>query len=206
LRDKSSATCTPLRKFTDKISAGSASSSNLNSRAATFSSIAIERTQAENALRRSQTYLAEAQRLSSTGSFSWRLATDEIMWSDEAYRIYGIDPGTPVTFDLIRTRVHPDNLPILQQVIDRFRREAGELDYETRLLLPDGSIKHLHRLLVLSNTYRQDSRPPDSADAERAPVIPSGTLLNLLNGKKPGRDAACTLKGASSLRLSTKPA
>jgi signal transduction histidine kinase len=59
-----------------------------------------------------------------------------------------------VTFDLIRTRVHPDNLPMLQQVIDRFRREAGELDYETRLLLPDGSIKHLH--VVAHGARNQD--------------------------------------------------
>src|SRR4029077_8309849 len=109
-----------------------------------IASIAIERARSDAALKRSKAFLAEAQRLSSTGSFSWRLATDEIMWSDEAYRIYGIDPGTPVTFDLIRSRVHPDNLPMLQQVIDRFRREAGDLDYETRLLMPDRSIKHLH--------------------------------------------------------------
>jgi PAS domain S-box-containing protein len=119
-----------------------------------IASIAIERARGDAALKRSEAFLAEAQRLSSTGSFSWRLATDEIMWSDEAYRIYGIDPGTPVTFDLIRTRVHPDNLPILQQVIDRFRREAGELDYETRLLLPDGSIKHLH--VVAHGARNQD--------------------------------------------------
>jgi PAS domain S-box-containing protein len=119
-----------------------------------IASIAIERARSDAALKRSEAFLAEAQRLSSTGSFSWRLATDEIMWSDEAYRIYGIDPGTPVTFDLIRTRVHPDNLPMLQQVIDRFRREAGELDYETRLLLPHGSIKHLH--VVAHGARNQD--------------------------------------------------
>jgi signal transduction histidine kinase len=119
-----------------------------------IASIAIERARSDAALKRSEAFLAEAQRLSSTGSFSWRVATDEIMWSDEAYRIYGIEPGTPVTFELIRTRVHPDNLPMLQHVIDRFRREAGDLDYETRLLLPDRSIKHLH--VVAHGARNQD--------------------------------------------------
>ncbi len=98
----------------------------------------------EAELRRSEAFLAEAQRLSQTGSFSWRVATDEITWSEEAYRIYGIDPTVPVTFELIRTRVHPDNLSMLQEVIDRVRREDGDFDYESRLLMPDHSIKYLH--------------------------------------------------------------
>jgi len=98
----------------------------------------------EEELRRSEAFLAEAQRLSQTGSFSWRVATDEITWSEEAYRIYGIDPTVPVTFELIRTRVHPDNLPMFQEVIDRVRREGGDFDYESRLLMPDHSIKYLH--------------------------------------------------------------
>ena len=98
----------------------------------------------EEELRRSEAFLAEAQRLSQTGSFSWRVATDEITWSEEAYRIYGIDPTVPVTFELIRTRVHPDNLPMFQEVIDRARREGGDFDYESRLLMADHSIKYLH--------------------------------------------------------------
>lgn len=119
-----------------------------------IASIAIERARGDAALARSEAFLAEAQRLSSTGSFSWRVATDEIMWSDEAYRIYSIEPGTPVTCELIRSRVHPDNLPRVQQVVDRFRHEAGDLDYETRLLMPDGSIKHLH--VVAHGTRKPD--------------------------------------------------
>jgi len=103
-----------------------------------IASVAIERARSDAALKRSEAFLAEAQRLSSTGSFSWRVPTDKIVLSDEAYRIHGIEPGTPVTFELIRSRVHPDNLPMLQQIIDRFRREAGDLDYETRLLMPTG--------------------------------------------------------------------
>jgi PAS domain S-box-containing protein len=103
-----------------------------------------ERKHSEAELRRSEALLAGAQRISSTGSFSWRVATDEIRWSEEAYRIYGIDPGVPVTFDLIRSRVHPDNLPMLEDVIDHARREGGDFDYESCLLMPDGSVKYVH--------------------------------------------------------------
>ena len=108
-----------------------------------IASIAIERAQNHAALKRSEAFLADAQRLSSTGSFSWRVATDEIRWSEEAYRIYGIDPAVPVTLDMIRTRVHPENLLMLQDVVDRARREGGDFDYESRLLMPDGSIKYI---------------------------------------------------------------
>ena len=59
--------------------------------------IAIERTRSEEALRQSELFLAEAQHLSSTGSFSWRVATDEITWSEQLYRIFEFDPAVTVT-------------------------------------------------------------------------------------------------------------
>src|SRR5712672_2445150 len=74
-----------------------------------IASIAIERAQSDNAIRRSQAFLAEAQRLSSTGCFYWRRATDEIICSEETYRIFGIEPGTLVTLKLIASRIHPDD-------------------------------------------------------------------------------------------------
>ena len=98
----------------------------------------------EEELRRSEAFLAEAQRLSATGSFSWHVATDEIRWSDEAYRIYEVDPAQPVTFDLIRARVHPENRAHLEDVIARARRDGGDFEYESRLLMPDRSVKYLH--------------------------------------------------------------
>lgn len=103
-----------------------------------------ERKRAEEELRRSEAFLADAQRLSRTGSFSWRVSRDELTWSDETYRIYGFDPAVPVTFDMIRKRVHPENLPTLHEVMELARSGGGEFDYETRLLMPDQSIKHLH--------------------------------------------------------------
>src|SRR6185295_4405104 len=71
-----------------------------------------DRKRAQEGVRRSEAFLAEAQRLTSVGSFSWRVAADEITWSEELYRIYQFDPGTPVTFERIRTRVHPEDLTL----------------------------------------------------------------------------------------------
>ena len=102
-----------------------------------------DRRRAEDELRRSEAFLADAQRLSRTGSFSWQVEAEEMEWSEETYRIYELDPGTPVTFGLVLARVHPDNLSPLQEVMGRARREGDDFDYETRLLMPDQSIKHL---------------------------------------------------------------
>ena len=75
-----------------------------------LASIAIERTEAENALRRSRAHLAKVQRLSLTGSFSWRPATGAIVWSEETYRIYGLDPTVRPTMEVVCERVHPADL------------------------------------------------------------------------------------------------
>jgi signal transduction histidine kinase len=95
-------------------------------------------------LRRSEAFLVEAQRLSATGSFSWRLSTDELMWSEQLYRICGIDQGVPVTLDLIGTRVHPEDVQVFHDVINRARVDGRDFEYEQRLLTPDQSVKHLH--------------------------------------------------------------
>src|SRR5260370_6855261 len=82
-----------------------------------IASIAVERAQNDAALQRSEAFLAEAQHLSSTGSFSWRVATDEIMWSEQLYRIFEFDQAVPVTFDLIGTPPHPEHIPFLSQLL-----------------------------------------------------------------------------------------
>jgi len=103
-----------------------------------------ERKHAEHRLRRSEALLSEAQRLSSTGSFSWRVVTDEITWSEELYRIYEIEVGTPVTVELIRTRVHPEDTSLIEKMkIDQVT-DGGSFDWQYRLLMPDRSIKYLH--------------------------------------------------------------
>ena len=105
-----------------------------------------ETKQAEEKLRRSETFLAEGQRLSLTGSFSWKVATNEITWSEELYRIYEFEVGKPVTFDLIRTRVHPEDVSLIEKMrmVDKERDGGGDFEWHWRLMMPDHSIKYLH--------------------------------------------------------------
>ena len=103
-----------------------------------------ERKEAENALRQSGNYLAEAQRLSHTGSFGWCVLTGEIIWSDETFRIFGFDKTPSVALDTVVQRIHPDDRAGAQQTIDRASRDGKDFDHEYRLLMPDGSVKHVH--------------------------------------------------------------
>lgn len=97
-------------------------------------------------LRRSEAFLAEGQRLSATGSFSWKVATDEITWSEQLYRIYEFEIGVPVTLELIRTRVHPEDISLLEKMkmVDRACGGCDDFEWQYRLLMPDHSIKYLH--------------------------------------------------------------
>ena len=103
-----------------------------------------ERRAAEDALRQSETYLAEAQRLSRTGSFGWRVTTGEIVWSEETFRIFGYDKTPSVMIDTVVQRIHPDDRAGAQQTIDRASRDGKDFDHGYRLLMPDGSVKHVH--------------------------------------------------------------
>jgi PAS domain S-box-containing protein len=103
-----------------------------------------ERKRSEENLRRSEASLLEAQRLSSTGTFSWLVATGEIGWSEQTYRIFELDPAEPATLDLIGSRLHPEDIPSFQQMLDRQRDEGDDFEHEHRLLLPDHSVKYLH--------------------------------------------------------------
>jgi PAS domain S-box-containing protein len=103
-----------------------------------------ERKRAEEALRQSETYLAEAQRLSHTGSFGWKPSTGEIIWSEETFRIFQYDRTTTPTVELILQRVHPEDAALVQQTIERAAREGKDFDHEYRLMMPDGSVKHVH--------------------------------------------------------------
>jgi PAS domain S-box-containing protein len=109
-----------------------------------------ERKKAEEALRRSEMYLAEAERLSNTGSFGWNASSGELYWSDGAYRVFGYEPGIKPTVQLVIDRTHPDDRMRHRQIIDRAAKEGGEYIAEHRLLMADGSVKHVqavaHRL------------------------------------------------------------
>ena len=115
-----------------------------------------ERKHAERALRRSEAFLAEAQHLSHTGSFSWRVATDEITWSEQLYRIYELEIGVPVTLELIRTRVHPEDLTLYERMVEEARVGGNDFEWQYRLLMPDYSIKYMHALA--QSTRDQDGQ------------------------------------------------
>lgn len=95
-------------------------------------------------LARSEAYLEEAQRLSHTGSFGWRVSTGEIVWSKESFRIFGYDQSLAVTLDMLLQRAHPEDRALVQTTLDRASMDGKDFDYEYRLLMPDDSIKHVH--------------------------------------------------------------
>jgi PAS domain S-box-containing protein len=103
-----------------------------------------DRKRAEDALRQSEAYLAEAQRLSRTGSFGWNVSSGEILWSEESYRIFEYDPPTKATIEIVLNRVHPDDVALVREVINRATTHKEAFDFEHRLLMPDGSVKHLN--------------------------------------------------------------
>ena len=89
-------------------------------------------------------YLAEAQKLSHSGTFGWKVSSGELVWSDETYRILGFARETNPTLDLVFDRIHPEDLDRMREVKDRAARNGIDLDVEHRILLPDGAIKYLH--------------------------------------------------------------
>jgi PAS domain S-box-containing protein len=100
-------------------------------------------------LRRREAYLAEAQKLSHTGSFGWNVQGSEMSWSDETFRIFEYDRQAKPTLELVLERVHPDDRPLVQQTMYRASREGTGFDTEYRLLMSDGRVKHLHVLADL---------------------------------------------------------
>jgi len=102
-----------------------------------------EHEQLAQELQRRQAYLAEAQRLSHTGSFGWKVSSGEIFWSDETFRIFECHPRTNPTVEFVLSRVHPDDRGLVQQQIDRASRDGKGFDFEHRLQVPEGSIKHV---------------------------------------------------------------
>jgi PAS domain S-box-containing protein len=107
-----------------------------------------ERKRAEEALRRSEAYLAEAQRLSHTGSWAWNVTTREFVhWSQEHYRMYGLDPkrGIP-SWEAVQQLIHPEDRARCLESIDRAIRERTDCYLDYRAVLPDGTIKHIHSI------------------------------------------------------------
>src|ERR1700733_15087290 len=110
-----------------------------------------------SALRKTEMYLTEAQRLKETGSFGWNATRGKIFWSDQTYRIFGVDRATKPTLELILQRTHPEDRTAVQSIIDRATGDKRDVDrqyrlllpsgsHQYRLLMPDGSVKHIHLL------------------------------------------------------------
>jgi PAS domain S-box-containing protein len=105
---------------------------------------------------RREAYLAEAQRLSHTGSFGWRPGSGENVWSDETYRIFEYDPAERVTLDMIIERVHPEDRNFVLEIVERASTSGGAIDCEYRLLLPDDRVKYVRVLAKSLGTASDD--------------------------------------------------
>jgi PAS domain S-box-containing protein len=110
-----------------------------------------DRKRSEEQLRQSEAYLAQAQRLSLTGSFGWTPSSGEIHWSDESFRIFELDRSIKPTVEFVVQRVHPEDRALVRQAIDETSRGENDFDLTLRLLMPDGSVKYVH---VLSHAVK----------------------------------------------------
>ena len=131
-----------------------------------------DRKRAEDALRRSEAYLAEAQRLSSTGSFGWNLSTGELCWSDETFRIFDLTPETKPTIGFVIERTYPEDRHFVRETIERACAMASGFDVEHRLLMSDGSVKHLR---VVAN-------PPDTGQTNDSQLV--GAITDISEQKR----------------------
>lgn len=105
-------------------------------------------------LQQSEAYLSEAQRLSRTGSFGWKTSSGEIVWSEETFRIFEVDRATKPTLELILQRVHPDDVPLVQATVARALQDRQDFDFEHRILMNHGSVKHLR---IVAHAERDNS-------------------------------------------------
>jgi PAS domain S-box-containing protein len=107
-----------------------------------------QRKRNEERLRRSEAYLAESQRLSHIGSFAWKTSQPEsVFWSDEHYRIFGLEPGDGiVSFEQSLRGIHPEDLKHFRSVLNKSMEEKKDYEMELRIVLPDGSIRDIHAI------------------------------------------------------------
>src|SRR5271165_4181661 len=122
-------------------------------------------------LQRRQAYLTQAEALSRTGSFGWNVSTGDLYWSDETFRILEYERTIKPTLELLFKRFHTEDAATVQQTIERASKDAKKLDYEHRLLMPDGSIKHVH---VLAQPFKDQC----------GNVEFMGTLMDVTDSKK----------------------
>ena len=120
---------------------------------ASQAAMSLENARLYRDLDQAQAYLSEAQRLSLTGSFGWIPSSGELIWSHETFRIMDHDPAIKPTLEMVGQRVHPEDRSLVHQMIDRASRTGEDWDLDHRLLMPDGSVKHLH---VVAHAVKND--------------------------------------------------
>jgi PAS domain S-box-containing protein len=121
---------------------------------ASQAAISLENAGLYSDLQRSEAFLAEGQSLSHTGSFGWSVANGELYWSAETYNIFEHDRAVKPTLEMVLRRTYPDDRDLVQQTLDRASEARADFELEHRLLMPDGSVKHLHvsaRVLTTSS-------------------------------------------------------
>jgi signal transduction histidine kinase len=111
---------------------------------ASQAAISLENAKLYSDLERSEAFLADGQSTSHTGSIGWSVLDGEIYWSEETYNIFEYDRAVKPTLELVLQRIHPDDRDLVQQTIDRASEARANLDFDHRLLMPDGSVKYLH--------------------------------------------------------------
>jgi PAS domain S-box-containing protein len=152
-------------------------------------------------LRRREAYLAEAQRLSHTGSFGWNVSTDEFSWSEETFRIFEFDPSSKVSLQMILERIHPQDLPSVKMAIAAAITGEG-IDHEHRLLMSDGRIKYLH---VVGKTETGETGSVELIGAVMDVTARKLTEIELRRSKAHLADAQTLSRtGAVGLEPSTK--
>jgi PAS domain S-box-containing protein len=103
----------------------------------------LQRQRAEEALLRSEAYLAEAQKVSHTGSFGWSVSSGQIVWSEETFRILEYPPPTQPTVELVLQRTHPEDRASVQATLDQAAADRKAFDLEHRIKMTDGSVKYV---------------------------------------------------------------
>ena len=124
-----------------------------------------EQKRAERALRRSEALLAESQHLSQVGSFSWHVKTDEVKWSEQLYRIYEFEVGVPVTLEVIRTRVHPEDLSLLET--NQTRRPGTNRRQPLRMAVPFADARPLDQVPCMQLLMRYGTRTVNWSTSRR---------------------------------------
>lgn len=120
--------------------------------------------------------LAEAQEIAHVGSWELEFATNQVTWSDEAYRMYGVHLGSAVGYETFVSCLHPDDRQRVERVVGEGMAQRRSIEYEFRIVRPDGTVRHLlgRNVMVL--------------DAAGAPLRLAGTSLDITE-RKAGEDA-----------------